>query len=632
MEPSRLLGLFLSESREHLTSAYDLLARLESRPDDREALQSLMRHAHSLKGMGATMGFESMVRLAHALEDEFERLQAASQTVSSRSLGLLHDALARLGGIIDHVEQGAGAEDRRAEEVATALRKLASAEAGGEVDLSLTDRNAEGSPDDGNDDRTARYRVDVIFSRAIARGAETTVAALTRLGRLGRMISIDPPRLSGNPPRFDGCLRLTLDYPGSREALHAEIERIPGVAHVRVDRPPAERSSAPPVGPAPRWARVREDLLDAVAESTVELLVEQGRLRDATRAGLGLRERLDRADLLVKELYGAVTELRLVPFSSVMHRLRQTVSELERRLERRVVFRIRGGEIQLDRALLDALGDPLLHMVRNAMDHGLEPAAERRAAGKPGKGSLSLSVERHGDRVSISLEDDGRGLDVALLKRSAVEGGFLSAVEAAELSDAEAFRLVMLPAFSTARRISGLSGRGVGMDVVRDAVERLGGRLQIRSRPGHGTCFEMTLPLHQALIQVLLLRCCGGLYAVPISPFRRTLDLLEAQALREGPRLPLLDLRRRLSVDAAETSPRDGGSVLVLGLEGGEVGLVVDEILGRREIVIRPLRPPLDRTRELLGAAALEDGEVVLVLDPHRCVAGWFDERAVGFG
>jgi two-component system chemotaxis sensor kinase CheA len=602
MDASPYLGLFLSESREHLTSAYDLLLRLEQQPDDGEALQALMRHAHSLKGMGATLGYASIVELAHALEDEFERLRATARVVSRASLALLQDAMARLGGIIDHIERGGGGDDAQAEALAAELRRLASGPAIDADNSELVSPVQQRESSTGEEERVAiRYRVDLVFSPSTALHAERTVAALNRLGRLGRVRRVSPPRLSGDPPRFEGALSLVLDYPAGTGKLSAELQGIEEVESFRV-APEATREPA------------------VATDGEVE----------AARSGENLGERLDRTEVLLKELFAAVTELRLLPFSSIAHRLHQTVRELTRKLGRRVRFRIAGGDVWLDRALLDSLVDPLRHMVCNALDHGIEPPRERDAAGKPVQGTLTLELERRGESVSIALEDDGRGLHAETLRRIAVERGFMPETRARTLTDAEAFQLITLPAFSTAQRLSGVSGRGVGMDVVREAVESLGGRLLIRSRPGEGTRLELSLPVNQALIQALLLRCCGELFAMPISPLRRALDLdharLRANADRQASRsanepLRLLYLDEQLGLAAGRRrKSRRRGSVLVLNLDGRDVGLVVEEILGRRELVVKPLQAPLDQMKRYAGAAVLEEGAVALVLDPyHLC-------------
>jgi two-component system chemotaxis sensor kinase CheA len=631
MDASPYLGLFLSESREHLTSAYDLLLRLEQQPDDGEALQALMRHAHSLKGMGATLGYASIVELAHALEDEFERLRATARVVSRASLALLQDAMARLGGIIDHIERGGGGDDAQAEALAAELRRLASGPAIDADNSELVSPVQQRESSTGEEERVAiRYRVDLVFSPSTALHAERTVAALNRLGRLGRVRRVSPPRLSGDPPRFEGALSLVLDYPAGTGKLSAELQGIEEVESFRV-APEATREPAVATdGEVTRWARVRADLLDSVVERGLDLIAEQGQLREAARSGENLGERLDRTEVLLKELFAAVTELRLLPFSSIAHRLHQTVRELTRKLGRRVRFRIAGGDVWLDRALLDSLVDPLRHMVCNALDHGIEPPRERDAAGKPVQGTLTLELERRGESVSIALEDDGRGLHAETLRRIAVERGFMPETRARTLTDAEAFQLITLPAFSTAQRLSGVSGRGVGMDVVREAVESLGGRLLIRSRPGEGTRLELSLPVNQALIQALLLRCCGELFAMPISPLRRALDLdharLRANADRQASRsanepLRLLYLDEQLGLAAGRRrKSRRRGSVLVLNLDGRDVGLVVEEILGRRELVVKPLQAPLDQMKRYAGAAVLEEGAVALVLDPyHLC-------------
>ncbi len=581
MKSARYLGLFLSESREQLTRAYARVIRLEQSPRDEETLRALMRHVHSLKGMGATMGYGPMVELTHDLEDEFERAQGGGTVGCDTSL--VHDALTRLGQIIDEIERSYANDERTVE--AEAAR---------------------------------RYRIDLRLAPPGAGQATRTVAALGRLGSLGYVESVSPPLLCGVPPRFDGRLSLRMRFPGSRDRLRLRLSEIEDIESFDVlASPAAPRLARQPVI-AESWTQVRSDRLDRAAEQALELLAEHHRLRDVVGSGPTVSEALGRLESRTKELFGTITQMRLLPFSSIVQRLHQTAGELSQRLVKPVQLRIEGGDVQLDRSRLDALQDPLNHLLRNALDHGIESPECRRACGKPSRGTLILKLARRGARISISLEDDGRGLDPAALRRAAVSRGLLSDEQAANLTDEQSRMLITLPSFSTARHLSPISGRGVGMDLVRDAVERMGGYLLLHSHPGRGTRVELSLPRSQALLQVLVVRCAGQLFALPLSCLNRVCAAGDRpETVGVVPDLPAI------RVDGL-SAPRDEGragkrdaTTLLLKLDDRQVGLVVDEIVGRREIVIRPLERPLDRLRQYSGAGVLEDGGIVLILDPH---------------
>jgi two-component system chemotaxis sensor kinase CheA len=639
MDLQRYRELFISESREHLGAAYELLGRWEARPADAEAPGELLRHAHSLKGMAATMGYASMVRLAHAMEDLSEGLREQSVEPSGIPFHMLGTALTRLGRIVDSVEGGIeDAADDAADELARQLRGWITDPPSGKEhatdcrtcahrNLAPPQTPTVGPLKRHEDYRPAprRWCIDLTISRGSDDSAERTVRALERLRNAGRVVRVTPPLLSGNPPRFDGRLSLVLDYPGSRDALEARLHGIPELAQFELRPDSVEQDTPTPVDAPRRWTRVRADLLDSVLELVLDVILEQERARQAAdRSSRPLQRHLEHSELLLKTLYARVRELRLVPFRVVTQRLKQSVYELAEELGKRVHFAIEGGDVELDRATLDELLDPLLHMVRNALDHGVESPEKRSAAGKPPSARLLLSLERDGDRVVISLEDDGHGIQVSALRDAAVARGLLTRQAADALSEGEALMLTTWPGFSTAPEVTELSGRGVGMDVVRRNVEDLGGRLRIESQPGRGTRVELELPLNLALIPAVLVRCAGESYALPVQQVQETLDLdaagarvaadHEVSSATSGT-IELRRLSERLGIEKPGVQAGSPGTVLVLTETPHPIGLVVDEVLGQRQILVKPLREPLAGLRPYSGAALLEDATIALVID-----------------
>lgn len=639
MDLQRYRELFISESREHLGAAYELLGRWEARPDDAEAPGELLRHAHSLKGMAATMGYPSMVRLAHAMEDLSERLRGQSVESSTIPFYMLGAALTRLGRIVDSVESGVeDAADHAADELARELRgwitepligKEQAAECGSCANRHLVPPPTAtvGPRTRHEDSRPAprRWCIDLTVSRGSDDSAERTVRALERLRETGRVVHVTPPLLSGDPPRFDGRLNLVMDYPGSRDALEARLREMPELARFELRSDDTEQRIPTPTVAPRQWTRVRADLLDAVLELVLDVMLEQERARQAAgRPSRPLQRHLEHSEFLLKTLYARVRELRLVPFRVVTQRLTQAVYELAEELGKRVQFTIEGGDVELDRATLDELLDPLLHMVRNALDHGVESLEQRAATGKPPSARLLLGLERDGDRVLISLEDDGHGISVSALRDAAVSRGLLTRRAADALSDREALMLTTRPGFSTAPEVTQLSGRGVGMDVVRRNVEDLGGRLRIESQPGRGTRVDLELPLNLALIPAVLVRCAGESYALPVQQVLETLDLdtagarvaagHEASSGANGT-IELQRLSERLGIEKPGAQAGRPGTVLVLNETRHPIGLVVDEVLGQRQVVVKPLREPLAGLRPYSGAALLEDATIALVID-----------------
>jgi two-component system chemotaxis sensor kinase CheA len=372
---------------------------------------------------------------------------------------------------------------------------------------------------------------------------------------------------------------------------------------------------------------VRTDLLDAMLDRVLELRSEQERLAPPTRSAgdRALAGRFDRCRVLARALHAQVVELRLVAFETVARRLARGVQELAAGLGKSVRFDLEGRDVRMDRSMLEALQDPLLHMLRNAVDHGIESPAARAASGKEPSGRITLSVERRADRIVVALEDDGAGMDAAALRLAALRSGLIGPAEAARLGEAEALLLATLPGFSTAEALTEVSGRGVGLDAARSGIEALDGTLEIRSAPGRGTGMRITLPLTLALVQTLLVRSGGELFLVPASGVERVVQLPEGAPVPEsrchGAPVDVVRLEQRLGLRRA--APRDGRPGAAILWPRGErtTALLVDEVLGRKDVVVKPLKPPLALLREYSGATLMEDGSVALVLDPGALVS-----------
>jgi two-component system chemotaxis sensor kinase CheA len=372
--------------------------------------------------------------------------------------------------------------------------------------------------------------------------------------------------------------------------------------------------------------RVRADRLDAIIEDVLDLMTSIGRIDsrlEADRNGSPLATEAEAARRLARRAYDGLVDMRLVPFEIATHRLRRAVDQLSRKLGKSVTLEVEGDDVRIDRSLLERLIDPLLHMVRNAVDHGVEPSEARRAANKPAAGRLRIAVGRHGSRLSIIVEDDGRGLDPSRLKQVAIERGLLTPLEAVRLADDEALLLITLPGFSTVVTTNEVSGRGVGMDVVKHAVETMGGRVRIEARPGRGARFELALPATVALVQAYVVRASGVSFAVPLAALLRMAPMDDHGTIwRDGRRfsssesgeIPVWALRDVLGL--APTRRGFGMALITHSAQGTKVGIEVDEVVGRREIVVRPLPVPLSGLQAYSGAAVLDDGSIVLVLDP----------------
>jgi len=376
--------------------------------------------------------------------------------------------------------------------------------------------------------------------------------------------------------------------------------------------------------------RVKTEVLDTLVNITGELLTHKNRMVSMSRelGSPALTEAISDLSRLVRELQNEVLKVRLMPFGSVADRLPRTVRDLAKKSGKEVVFRVSGKEIELDRGILEELSDPLLHLLRNAVDHGLEAPADRVAAGKNPAGTVSLEARREKDRFLVTISDDGRGMDPCLITAAAVGKGLVAPAEAALLSPQESLMLICLPGFSTAATVTDVSGRGVGMDAVRASVQAIGGGLVIESTPGRGSRVTLSLPLTISIIQVLLAVCGTMVVAVPVTRVVRTVDLTRDAVISRGKRklfllgeeeIPLMSLHRFLGI---RFHPIKGPSVpaVVVEMKGHLVGLVVDRFLGQQDVFVKPLGRPLNRMRGFSGAAVLGDGQVIFILDPANLV------------
>ena len=392
------------------------------------------------------------------------------------------------------------------------------------------------------------------------------------------------------------------------------------------DLPP---SPAPEPGHEPAGevstVRVATELLDHLINLTGELITNKHRLMNAGRelASPPLDEALAETAKLLRTLHDEVMKVRLMPFDAIGDRFQRTVRTLAKKSGKELHFELAGLEIGLDRGILEQLVDPLNHILRNAVDHGMEGASERAAAGKPAKGTVKLTVGRDRDRVIITVEDDGRGMDPEAMIAAALEKGLIAPEEAERLSPRQALMLACIPGFSTAKRVTDISGRGVGMDAVNSSIQKLGGTLAIDSKPGQGSVFTLRLPTSIAIIHALVVQCGDHKVAVPVSSVHRTVELSRDQLESVGRRrmfrlgeetIPILSLNRILGLPLGRFR---GGflPLFVTEARGRRVGMAVDRLLGQHELFVKPLGRPLCKLPGVAGGATLGDGEIVTILD-----------------
>lgn len=627
MDLSAYLSLFVTEAREHIGVASALAAKANDHEAGEDDLRELFRHVHSIKGMAGAMGYSAMSSLAHDAESLMDLVRQARIESTSSSRRLLCDTFLCLERMVDRAEAKQPVDDLERSRLQERLRGVLQGTLEPKTAQPIADSGGSAGPLPAPAPREPAgcVRLALIVSREGAFPSVRAAVVLGRLSKFGQLTRIDPPMAALRSGRFDGRLEVTLVSELSMAALATKVAALPEVETftlVPAVAPPK------PVGPHGSNAslRVKAHRLDAIIEDVLELMATIGRIDSGLShhaPGSPLSTATESARLLARRAYEGLVDMRLVPFEVASQRLRRAADELSQRLEKPLEIEFVGEDVRIDRSLLERLIDPLLHLVRNAIDHGIESPEARRAAGKPAAGKIRVTVERQAASLAIVVEDDGSGLDLRRLKQAAIELGLLKPKEAIRLGDTEALSLIALPGFSTVAEPNEVSGRGVGLDAVKHAVEATGGCLLIESRPGRGARFELLFPKTVALVQTYVVRASGVSFAVPLASLTRMAPMDDhGTTWRDGRRfwnfgseeVPVWTLSQVLGLNG---EPRAFGMALIAtSADGTTVGIEVDEIVGRRELVVRPLPLPLATLRGYAGSAIMDDGSIVLVLDP----------------
>jgi two-component system, chemotaxis family, sensor kinase CheA len=616
---SKYAALFLAESREHLSGCNSLLLRWERDPGATDAVGGLFRSIHTIKGMGATMGYAGVAELAHRIESLLDVLRHGGVAVDAGTFQLLFRAVDALDRAVERAAAGrdlapdpALADELEGATTGRRIEPRAAAAPRHEVDEARR-RRVTDAP------RGRSVQI-LIRSEASMRGARG-VLAVRRAEVLGIVSGLRPSLVQLEREEFDGRLAFRIESHATDEELAAAIRSAGEVEAVRFEEPaPAEADGA-----AERHRQIRVDLrrLDRLMKQIGELVVAKNRL-GVLAAGAddpALAEVSDRIARLVSGMQTEVIASRMTPVGEVFERFPRLVRDLARDLGKRIRFDVEGEEIELDRSILDEIGDPLLHLIRNAADHGIEAPEVRERSGKPAEGRILLSATRERNSVTLRVSDDGRGIDRAAILAKARREDLADA--GADLSaDDVLLRIIARPGFSTAEAVSGVSGRGVGVDVAMTRVRQLGGTLEIRSEVGKGTSFLIRVPLTLAIVRALLADAGGERYAVPLAYVAETVEFdpravtalrsREALVVREQV-IPTVHLRD-LVASRARPAPTRRPTVI---LEVGErrTALVVDALLGQQDIVVAPFDAPRGMPPYVGGATILADGAPALVLD-----------------
>lgn len=686
MDVSQYLEIFIDESSEHLQCLSDCIMTLEKEPENKDTINEVFRAAHSLKGMAGTMGYKRMQHLTHDMENVFQEVRSDKIKVDSAMIDLLFKCLDALDEYLANIKAGAdeGTEDNEiiikelndfiakaqgtvvGETVAEAPKQDENTTAGSYerkyLGIEPTESEKAAITEARNGGQKV-YGITVYVQKECLLKAARAFLVFRAVEVLGQIILNRPSSQDIEDEKFDTEFSF---YIASTEKLEKIIEAAKSVSEIeevlgeeiavteqpkavqeKVEETTVQKSKAEvkpaetkavaqtakkqtPAKPATnRTVRVDIEKLDALMNQVSELIIAKNSLVSISSseggnfANLGFHEQIEYLERITTGLHESVMKVRMVPIESVVNKFPRMIRDLSRSLNKKIELYMTGEDTELDRTVVDQIGDPLQHLLRNSADHGLERAEIRAERGKPETGTIFLNAYQEGNNVIIQVGDDGNGIDVEAVKNKAIERGVITAEQAEVMSQKEIVNLLFMPSFSMAKEITDISGRGVGLDVVKSNIEALGGDVEVKTQLGEGSTFTVRLPLTLAIIQALLVTIRDEKYAIALGSITSIEDIsvsdikyVQAKEVihLRGSVIPLIRLDNVLDIKPKDEEPENLTVVLVKRGDT-QAGLVVDNLIGQQEIVIKSLGKYINGNKLISGATILGDGEVALILD-----------------
>ena len=683
MDTNQYLEMFLEESKEHLQACNEHLLELEKNPEDLAIVNEVFRSAHTLKGMSATMGYEDIADLTHKMENVLDAIRNSKINVTTEILDVVFKAVDYLEEMVVDIESG-GTGKKNVQELVNKLNLIEAGEV--VVDLHSQETAATVIEDTLTTNQSEiemiydEYELTVI-SQSQEQGfnaLEVTVSlrsdCLLKAARVfmvfeilekaGEIIKSKPNVEYLENEEFDETFKIVLVTKEEATAIQAKVMKVSEVESVTVknltaetliqgkravetrlqaveqtkplveigkkDASPEKVKKSSTTQNSNKTIRVNIDRLDILMNLFEELVIDRGRLQSIASElhNPDLNETVERMTRVSGDLQNIILNMRMIPVETVFNRFPKMVRQLARDLDKKINLEIIGAETELDRTVIDEIGDPLVHLIRNALDHGVETPAERIAKGKPEEGTVTLRAYHSGNHVFIELEDDGAGVNKSRVLKKALERGIVTEETAASMTDKQIAELILASGFSTAESITDVSGRGVGLDVVKSTIESLGGHITIESKEGQGSLFQVQLPLTLSIISVMLVNLEKDIYAIPLSSIIETAIIQKSEILNahnqkvidfRGSIVPLVNLKGIFEMDNAHEMD-DYQSVVIVRKGDKLAGLLVDSFIGQQEIVLKSLGNYLQSVFAISGATILGNGQVALIVDCNSLI------------
>lgn len=676
MDTTHYLDVFIDEGREHLDVLYTQLLELEKNPSEMTFIEEIFRAAHTLKGMAATMGFEDLANLTHKLENIFDGIREDKIYVNAEMMDVLFEAVDDLNEMVEDISSGGdGSKD-----IDTSVRSLDKVEQG-EIDTLSTNNTYEKTVsedkvysikqldefelsilNESEERGFINYEITVKLNEdCLLKGARTFMV-FDVLEKMGEVIKSEPPVQDLEEENFDLMFTVILVSKKDMNEIKAKVQKVSEIDQViinqfsirkykkdmenikdRVDNNPktvrnaqkrkgdkAKQTTSNHV--SPKTIRVNIDRLDILMNLFEELVIDRGRLEQISKdlEHQGLHETVERMTRISGDLQDVILNMRMVPVDQVFSRFPSMIRSLSRDLHKKINIDIVGADTELDRTVIDEIGDPLIHLLRNAVDHGIEAPDIRKTLGKHEEGTIRLEAYHSGNHVFIEIADDGGGIDKEAVLNKAIQNQIINDQEAENLTDQEVYELILASGFSTAETVSDISGRGVGLDVVRNTIESLGGNISIDSEYGKGTIFSVQLPLTLSIISVMLVDIEKEKYAIPLSSIIETTIIKKSEIFSarhkkvidfRGNIVPLIFLNDLFSDQINEEEDDTEYLSIVIVRKGDKMaGLVVGSFIGQQEVVLKSLGNYLTNVFAISGATILGNGQVALIIDSNALI------------
>ncbi|MBU5293275.1 chemotaxis protein CheA [Anaerosalibacter bizertensis] len=655
LDINQYLDIFVEESKEHLESMNDILLELEKDTDNKDLLNELFRISHTLKGMAGTMGFTNMANLTHDMEDVLQAIRSDEIKINTDIVDILFECLDSLEFSTNYVSENRKEDGNDHLELIGKLKDLLNGDkeqSNEKNEFKGTEKYDEyviNAAKQAKEKGLDSYKIYIRLSEDCMLKSARAFIIFNTIESFSEIIYSYPSVEDIEDEKFDLEFSLVIVTDHKKEEIKEEIEKISEIDEVNIgpvemdltkkqvnkkekskksiDKNNVNRKSTSnnmaKTNRVGKTVRVDIDRLDTLMNLVSELIIIKTRMEDmsGTTSKEDMNEAIEYLERITTNLHDAVMKVRMVPIERVFNRFPRMVRDLSKELDKEINLEMSGEETEVDRTVIDEIGDPLIHLIRNSIDHGIEHPDERIKLGKDKEGTVKLKAYPDGNNVVIEVEDDGAGIDHEKVKKKAIEKEIITEQDAEILTKEESVELLFKAGFSTSDIVSDVSGRGVGLDVVKSKIESINGSIEVETFQGKGTRFIIRIPLTLAIIQGLLVKLGEEIYAIPLSSISE-ITILESEKIRkvQGQEIILyrdktLPIVRLNSLVGIEDKNMDELTVVIVRKGDKQAGLIVDDLIGQQEIVIKPLGKFLSNIKYLAGATILGNGKISLILD-----------------